>query len=184
MRLVVKLIIGTMALGAVALGVWNYVSPLWAAQGLQAAILARDPAALNGYVDFEALRANLKAQFAARLVANNLGAPTSNPEYAATRLQSVTAMVDGMISPQAIQLAMERAAQLPPDTGVRKSFDLGSIHRDGFNQFHVSLDPADTIAIRFERRGFGWQVTDLKLPYDLNAAFGRGQQPGVVENPE
>ncbi|MBX3564332.1 MAG: DUF2939 domain-containing protein [Sphingomonas sp.] len=177
MRLSVKLVIGASAIGGAALGAWDYASPLWTVQGLQSAILARDATALNGYVDFEALRTNLKAQFAARLVANNLGAPTSTPEYAATRLQSVNAMVDGMISPQAIQVAMERAAQLPPDAGVRKSFDFSSIHRDGFNQFHVSLDPAVTIAIRFERRGFGWQVIDVKLPYDLNAAFGRGQQP-------
>jgi hypothetical protein len=182
MRLFVKLAIGTAALGGAALAAWDYVSPLWAARGLQSAMIARDAAALNGYVDFDALRANLKAQFAARLFANSIGARTATPEATASRLQLVTSMVDGMVSPQAIQVAMERAAQLPPDTGVRKTFDLGSIRRDGFNQFHVSLDPADTIAIRFERRGLGWKVTDLKLPYDLNAAFGRS--PGAIENPE
>jgi hypothetical protein len=184
MRLSVKLGIGAVAISGVAFGAWDYASPLWAAQGLQSAILARDATALNGYVDFEALRTNLKAQFAARLVANNLGAPTSTPEYAATRLQSVNAMVDGMISPQAIQVAMERATQLPPDNGVRKPFAFASIHRDGFNQFHVSIDAGDTIAIRFERRGLSWQVTDLKLPYDLNAAFGRTRKPDFIENSE
>jgi hypothetical protein len=93
-------------------------------------------------------------------------------------------MVDGMISPQAIEVAMEKAARMPPDSGVKKSFALASIHRDGFNQFHVSIDPADTIAIRFERRGLGWQVTDLKLPYDLNAAFARQPGSASIENPE
>lgn len=184
MRRCVKLAIGAVAIGGVAFGAWDYASPLWAAQGLQSAILARDATALNSYVDFEALRTNLKAQFAARLVANNLGAPTSTPEHAATRLQSVNTMVDGMISPQAIQVAMERAAQSPPDNGIRKLFAFASVHRDGFNQFHVSLDPGDTITIRFERRGLSWQVTDLKLPYNLNRAFGRSTDTAITSGPE
>jgi hypothetical protein len=36
-------------------------------------------------------------------------------------------MVDGMISPQAIEVAMEKAARMPPDSGVKKSFALASI---------------------------------------------------------
>lgn len=184
MRPFVKFSIGAAALSGVAFGAWDYASPLWAAQSLQTAILDRDATALNGRVDFEALRINLKAQFAARLAANNLGAPNSTPEYAATRLQSVAAMIDAMISPQAIRLAMDKAAQMPPDSGVKKSFNLASIHRDSFNQFHASLDPADTMAIRFERKRLGWQVTDLKLPYDLKAAFAHTPTVSQIERPE
>ncbi|NIJ64342.1 hypothetical protein FHR20_001273 [Sphingomonas leidyi] len=93
-------------------------------------------------------------------------------------------MIDGMISPQAIQVAMERAAQLPPDNRARKPLDLTSIHHGGFNQFHVSIDPRDTIAIRFERRRLSWQVTDLKLVHDLNRAFARPDDAAMIPNPE
>lgn len=182
MRLYVKFVLGAAAASAMAFGVWACASPLWAARGLQSAILARDPTAVSAYLDFEALRKNLKAQFAARLVADNLGSQFSNPEYAAARLRSMTAMVDSMITPQAVSLAMERSANLPPESGMTRPFDRSSVHRESFDRFKVSIDPADTLALRFERRGLSWQLVDVKLPYDLQRAFARpGVSPEVHE---
>ncbi|MCW4463104.1 DUF2939 domain-containing protein [Sphingomonas sp. BT-65] len=184
MRKMIKLAIGATLLGGAMFGVWDYTSPYRTVQGFRSAILNRDGVALNGYIDFDALRSNLKAQFAARLMGNNVSRPGLNPEYAATRLQSVEAMVDGLVSPQAIRLGMERVAQQTERNEPEGSIGLQPIRRDGFNQFHLPLDPDDTIAVRFERRGLSWQVTDVKLPYDLHRAFARPTDTAMIPHPE
>lgn len=126
-----------------ALLVWQYFSPHLTVRAMHTAAEAGDAQAFSRHVDYPAVRASLKAQFAETVAERTQGLRLGGLERLAGRLaMAVTApAMDAMVSPQGLQLLFLgrdwwRAA-LPGDAA-----DSGR-RADALRDARAAADPAD-----------------------------------------
>src|SRR5947209_7490551 len=121
----------------IALGAgWYFLSPAWTLRGMRAAAEANDPDALNAYIDYPAVREDLKAEIMARLM-TEAQKDTSGFGGLGVALGSamIGPMIDGMVSPAGVRAALiakrnqHTSAKTPPGLAlpdqpviVRRSF--------------------------------------------------------------
>ena len=99
-------------------GLWLALSPYWALNQMRNAVVAKDAEALNGYIDYEALRSDLKAQFAATM-AQEAAARGADPSKAAMALAFASPMIDAFVQPAMVtaMLANDKSAKSPFGNG-------------------------------------------------------------------
>jgi hypothetical protein len=112
-------------------GGWYWASPYWTLRGMRDAVQAKDVDALAAYVDFPALRADVKPQISANMLAvmskemGSLG--PLGKVFGPTMVDKLAdGIVDSIISP----------------TGLRLMFE-GNAIADGAKQAPVPLDTSD-----------------------------------------
>jgi hypothetical protein len=159
---------------------WDYASPSWALSGFKDAFQKRDASTAAGYIDFPALRDNLKSGLRARYTSNVLAAgagglaPLSDTKFAA-----IDRMVDSTVTPAGMDLLFAKAAETR-DGGTPQNHATAEqqaatmafvIHRTGWREFEVTPASGYPLGLVFTREGLSWKLTNVRLPADLVTAF-------------
>ena len=146
---------------ALVAALWLAFSPYLALNGIRNAVEARDAEALNSYVDYEAVRANLKEQVSAR-IAKEMATGKGNAAGAAMAAAFINPMIDAMVQPTMItaMLAGDKAKDGPK---AKVTGEDVVVQRTGLTSFLVTDKEGKSGAI-FEMRGLGWKMVGLKMP--------------------
>lgn len=157
--------------------VWFFFTPHIAVRGMRAAAEERNAARLSGYVNFPALKENLKASLNARIAAET-AREKDNPFAglgAALAAAFISPLIDALVTPESLAMIMQgdkpepgKAKKSPsksdPDTETTMSYE-------GVNSFVVTIrkknDPkGETMGLIFNRDGLlsSWKLTALRLP--------------------
>jgi hypothetical protein len=149
-----------------AVAAWYFVSPGLTLNSMVAAAKANDADKLSAYIDYEALRRDMKADLTARLEAEARKAGGRRAELGLAMGRALMGpMVDAMVSPQGMKAAFaamkvgeaapgERGAGEPPEP---------VIDREGLGRFLVRNPVKPDSALVFERRGLGWKLVGIEL---------------------
>lgn len=163
-------------------GYWHY-SPYLAIHGMRSAAQAGDATSFNEYVDYPALRENIKAQFTLAMgesIEESKDQPGLAAMGAALAMAMITPMVDAMVRPEVVIQAMARSnmelqplpgagfgGSRPEEAGYEQKWET---RREGLNRFVVYPDiegePDDErVSAVFMRSGFAtWKLSELRIP--------------------
>lgn len=100
-----KKILIAVAVVMIAAGGWYYASPLWTLKAMRDAAVAKDGAALSHYVDYEALRTDLKGDMRRSMIAEMTKQP-ENPFGAigmAIAMNLIDPMIEEMVTPEGVE---------------------------------------------------------------------------------
>lgn len=161
------------ALAAIILAVsgWYYASPQLALKGMRDAAAANDADKLSGYIDYEALKTDLKSDLrrsvmkeAQREESSGMGALG-----VAFAMALLDPLVDAMVSPEGVEAmfdakrAEEEKSSKPSLSAVAPGDDP-IIERNGLDEFKVRNKADPDGALVFRRDGLGWKLAGIDLP--------------------
>lgn len=176
-----KATLATAAL-VVVLGAGFYATPYLAVAQMRSAAQAKDADKLSRYVDFPALRENLKATFNEKINAEIAKSKDTSPFGAlgaAVAGALINPMVDAMVTPQSLSMIVQGQQpkgenpqqDTPPATDSASKPDAStdvSMGYEDFNQFAVSIkhnSTAEPVSLVFHREGLiSWKLAALRLP--------------------
>lgn len=156
----------------VAAGVtWYLASPAWTLHQMKAAADANDPDALNSYIDYPALRENLKAEMTARMAAEADKDKSGLGGIGLALGKAVVGpMVDGLVTPAGMRAALMARrdegltkAVPQPDSALRLP-DHPLIVRHGLSEFLVASKQQPRSGLVFRRHGLSWKLSGVELP--------------------
>lgn len=152
---------------------WLYATPYLAVSGMRSAAEARDAQRLSGYIDFPAVKEDLKGTLNAKLTGNVRA--SDNPIAAmgsALGAMLINPMVDLFITPEAIAQMMQ--GEKPRLTGKGGDSQSGakaetSMGYEGMNRFVVSVrkqgEEGEPVSMVMQRDGLAaWKLVALRLP--------------------
>ena len=170
---------------AAAIG-WYEGSPLYTLAKMREAAQAGNTAKLANYVDYEALKIDMKGELRREIVleGNRQGAEHDPLIKFGTAIATafVQSGVDLLVTPEAVQAMFDvrsaanqgsrgspaaqasRVSVMP--VGIPRSDAV--IERLGINEFKVKVKGKDGAAI-FRRYGFGWKLVGVDMPYRFNS---------------
>ena len=159
--------IAAAALALLAAG-WWLVSPWWSLRGMKAAAEAGDAAAFADYVDFPALRDDMKAELRAQLVAEARArggaAAAAGAAFAAAFAGPA---IDAFVTPEGVRAAfVAGAAHRAAGSPGAAAFDLGDdpdVTRRGVNEFLLHRADRPDTGLVFTRHGLGWKLSGIEL---------------------
>jgi hypothetical protein len=155
----------------IALGAgWYFLSPAWTLRGMKAAAEANDPAALDAYIDYPAVREDLKAEIMAQLMAE---AQKDRGGFGGLGMAIGSAMIgpmiDGMVSPAGMRAALiakrnqPTPAKTPPGLAVPAQ---PVIVRRSFSEYQVASKDQPNSGLVFKLHGLSWKLSGVDLPPD------------------
>ena len=128
----------------VAFSTWFYFTPHLAVSGMRSAAESNDAEKLSDYVNFPALKENLKASFNAKLAKNVVN--DANPFSTLGALMAaalVNPMIDALVTPESLAMMMKGNKPQPTANFPQsKSSDIDvdtSMSYKGFNRFIVTV---------------------------------------------
>jgi hypothetical protein len=165
-----KILVGVVVFAALVVG-WWYASPIWTLRAIRDAAKQRDAAKVSEYVDYPALREDLKTDIRADMEAGiphpfPLGRGFGIPIAMAV----VNSLVDEAVSPQGVETMLDGekfVKSVPVSAG-----DDPVVERDGFNTFRVHGKTHMNGALVFHRHGLGWKLAGVDLPADVHVSTG------------
>lgn len=166
--------IGITALVAGLLAVaWLALSPYWAMSNLRDAVKARDAAAVNGYVDFDTLRVNLKRRISDQIGAE-MARSKANPMGAAMAQAFIAPVIDRMVSPQMVADALNaaNAARNGTDPETRLVGKDATIRRTSLNRFVLKGEGSAKGDAVFELQGLHWRMIDIDMDSPMTTVTG------------
>ena len=158
---------------------WYFGSPWWTLYQVKQAAQRKDVEALIGYIDFDALRADLKAQMhdQARKEAAAEHGPI-DPEAESMADETVNAEVN----PDTVRRFLREQFAAKPSAGAAPAAggddksgssaidQIGkdiAVDRTAFDTFTVrGKDKPDGARLTFKLHGLGWKLAGLRLPDD------------------
>jgi Protein of unknown function (DUF2939) len=148
---------------------WLYASPMWTLRAMRDAAIAKDSKALAGYVDFEALRSDVKAKAKAKLdLESKKDSGGLGPLGSLLGSAMIEPMVNAVVSPAGIAALMAGEAKLGSGGTASTPKDPGDnieIERSGLSTFRVhKKNEGKGGGMVFTRSGFGWKLTGMDLP--------------------
>jgi hypothetical protein len=154
-----------------AVGAWYYASPGLTVKAMVEAARENDEARFSSYVDYEALRADMKTELTSRLQEEAKRDGSAEAKLGvAMGMAMMGPIVDSMVSPKGMSSAFAKLAQ-EQDAAKGKGADKkGSIpadpqiRREGFNRFVVTGKDTPESGLVFERRGLSWKLSGIDLP--------------------
>ncbi|HZG07489.1 MAG TPA: DUF2939 domain-containing protein [Allosphingosinicella sp.] len=150
-------------------GGWYWASPGLTVKSMVEAAQANDEARFSSYVDYTALRTDMKTELTTRLQEE---AKRDGSEEAKLGLAMGMAvmgpLVDRMVSPSGMKqafanLANEQAAAKGKSNGKTEQADP-QIRRMGLNRFIITGKDTPDSGLVFERRGLSWKLAGIDLP--------------------
>jgi hypothetical protein len=156
-----------------AAAAWYFVSPGLTVQAMVEAAEGNDESRFSSYVDYPALRADMKAELTARLQAEAKRDGSAEAKVGlAMGMALMNPLVDSMVSPQGMKtafanLAKEEAAMKKApggDTRPAGEKPRPEIRRLGFNRFMITGKETPGSGLVFERRGLSWKLAGIDLP--------------------
>jgi hypothetical protein len=177
-----KKIVVALGVLLLAAGGWYYASPLWTLRAMKDAAVSRDSEALSRYVDYEALRTDLKGDMR-RSMMSEMGKQPDNPFGAigmAIAMNLIDPMIEAMVTPEGdeVMFAQQRAAESnettvagaagsgrTPTKGLAAAGpgDDPVIERVGIDEFRVH-DKGKDGGLIFRRHGLGWKLSGVDIP--------------------
>lgn len=150
---------------------WYYLSPAWALRAMVAAAKSNDEPTLSSYIDYEALKADLKKDLSARFEAEakKTDDPTAKMGVAIAR-SMMDGVVNSFVSPAGLRATLVTfdEADVPPS--AKKNAGKPKIERLGFNRFRLEREETPGSGFVFERRGLGWKMVGVDLAVEAPAA--------------
>ena len=148
---------------------WYFASPIWALKQMRNAANANDSEALSRYVDFPALREDLKSELSAAMIAK---AKTDKSGMGALGMAFGMAladkMIDGLVSPAGVRVmfaANDANGTAKAPSAIRAGGDDIQIERKGMSEFRVfQQGDSNKGAMVFHRDGFSWKLVVIDLP--------------------
>jgi hypothetical protein len=149
---------------------WWYASPVWTLRAMGDAAKDRDQAKLSAYVDYPALRADVKhdmGDYASAKAGKRFGEPgRALAAYIANAFGDPA--VDAVVSPAGVEAMFASEQQIEAAGGRLQApvhaGDHPVIERDGLSSFRVHGRDATKGALVFHREGLGWKLVGLDLP--------------------
>ena len=173
-RFVKKWVIGAVVLLMALAATWYVASPGYAMSKLRDAAVAGDREALAERVDFPAVRESIKSQLSAVMMAEMAKQKQDDNPLAALggmfAMGLVNTMIDGMVTPDGIKAMVERGKFQKPGQHVASAPNAEvewTVERKGLDKFEARQENASNDpALVFKRDGFGWKLTDIRMPAD------------------
>lgn len=173
-----KKLLGLVVLLAVLVGAWWFASPWWTLKEMRDAGKAGDAAAISAYIDYPALRDDMKAEMRGAMEAEaaRRGMPGLGDAGAQFLSQMIEPAIDAMITPEAMEdvfSSAETAQGMPlPAFGGE---EMPDIERKSLNRFVARPQPqpgqdGPMGGIEFARDGLGWKMVGIDLPEDAAPA--------------
>lgn len=164
-------LLAIVVLALIAAGAWWYASPWWTLQAMRDAARERNEAKLSAYVDYPALREDVKGdlrQFALGETAKAQPGGLANLG-AALAVAVIDPLVDAAVSPAGVQamFAQEQTAKTASTRDAPltvKAPDKPVIDREGLNAFRVRNQDPSKGALVFHRFGLGWKLVGIDFP--------------------
>jgi hypothetical protein len=138
---------------------------------MKAAADANDADALNPYIDYPALREDLKAEIVGRMMAD---AKKDKSGFGGLGLAIGSAMIgpviDGMVTPGGMRAAFmakrdQALATAAPQAGSARRVPVDPmIVRRGFSEFLVASKQQPRSGLVFKRHGLSWKLSGVDLP--------------------
>jgi hypothetical protein len=156
----------------IAIGItWYLASPDWTLHQIKAAAEANDPDALNSYIDYPALREDLKAEMMRQMTAE---AEKDKSGLGGLGLAIGSAMIgpviDGLVTPAGVRAALSAkrdqalAKAAPQAASALRVPDDPVIVRRGFSEFLVASKQQPGSRLVFKRHGLSWKLSGVNLP--------------------
>jgi hypothetical protein len=184
---------GIALLALVALvGGWYYASPGFTVKAMVEAAQDGDEARFSSYVDYDALRSDMKSELTTRLQEEAKRDGSAEAKLGlAMGMAMMNPIVDSMVSPKGMQTAFANlakqqqaaksgAAGAKSEAGKAASGEGGGanpavpadpeIQRQGLNRFIVTAKDTPGSGLVFERRGLSWKLAGIDLPAAAPAA--------------
>lgn len=161
------------ALFMAALAAWVFFSPYLAVNSMKSAADRRDAETLSGYVDFPALKENLKSTLLAQMMDDAANSQDDDPFGAvgtALAMAMAGPMIDAMITPTAVEMMMKGDMPSIDEKSESRSTDTDmSMYYKNFSTFIVSVKERDAtskpIGLIFKRHGIGsWKLSGVQMP--------------------
>lgn len=150
---------------------WYLGSPAYTLSKMKAASEANDAEALATYIDFPALREDLKADLLAQMMVEVQKDKSPFSGFAmAIGPAMVGSMVDGFVTPAGIKAAFaskKANASAKPKQAAASAFQLDDqpiIKRRGFSEFSVASRDEPDSGMVFKRDGLSWKLSGVDLP--------------------
>lgn len=172
--------IALLALVAVV-GGWYYVSPGVTVKAMVEAAQANDEARFSSYVDYDALRSDMKSELTDRLQEEARRDGSAEAKLGlAMGMAMMNPIVDSMVSPKGMQTAFANLAKEQQGAKGKSGDGEGGrgekaaakgtipadpeIRRQGLNRFIVTGKDTPDSGLVFERYGVGWKLSGIDLP--------------------
>ena len=161
---------------AVVAGGWYYASPGLTVKAMVDSAKNNDEAAFSSYVDYDALRTDMKSELTNRLQEEAKRDGSAEAKLGlAMGMAMMGPIVDSMVSPTGMKTAFANLAKEQDSakdagkngTAPSKKAAIPAdpeIRRQGFNRFVVSGKDTPESGLVFERRGLSWKLTGIDLP--------------------
>jgi hypothetical protein len=172
MRLSSKLI---NAVTVAAAGVWFFFTPHIAVSNMRSAAESGNTSVFNDYIDYPALKENIKGTMNAKLLKSTSDSKARNP-LGDLGTAFVSAMmgqlVDAFITPESVALMMKGESPKLPGGSAKKTTQevapLVEMKYESFNRFVLLASKPDTkgepIGLVFHRSGFiFWKLSAIRL---------------------
>jgi len=156
---------------------WWYASPLWTLREMREAARDRDAAKLSAYVDYPALRADLKEDLRRYVTSQTalLGDADGRGGFAAQLAGAfVSPVVDAAVTPEGISTMFAAQSAQPSNSrgdaqrrGVPMPVSAPEqpiIDREGIDSFKAYGKDPRKGALVFHRSGLGWKLVGVDLP--------------------
>lgn len=149
---------------------WYVLSPGYTLSRMKAAAERNDPDAMSAYIDYPALREDLKAELMARLMAES---QKDKSGFGGLGLALGSAMmgpmIDGMVSPAGVRAAMianrnQKNGKAPAVTANLQVPEQPEIVRRSFSEFLVTTKAHPNSGMVFKRHGLSWKLSGVDLP--------------------
>jgi hypothetical protein len=156
-----------------AAAIWYFASPGLTVQAMVKAAESNDEARFSSYVDYPALREDMKRELTARLEEEARRDGSAEAKVGlAMGMALMSPLVDSMVSPKGMKTAFANLAR--EEAAVKKAEASGGkneagkprpeIRRMGFNRFIVTGKDTPGSGLVFERRGLSWKLAGIDLP--------------------
>jgi hypothetical protein len=149
---------------------WYLAAPAWTLHQMKAAADANDAQALDSYIDYPALREDLKTEIKGQMIAE---AKKDKSGFGGLGLAIGKAIIgpviEGLVTPDGIRAAlMAKRGQELTGTASHASSALRVpndpvIERRGFSEFLVASKQRPKSGLVFKRRGFSWKLSGVQL---------------------
>jgi hypothetical protein len=159
---------------------WYAWSPGWTVKRMIAAAKSNDSATLAAGVDVPALKADMKADFAALFAAKAREDPSPTARMSLSIAQSMLdQVVERLGSPDGLRATFAGLddSDAPPGS---KSLGKPQIERQGLSRFRLSRDISKGSGLVFERSGLSWKLTGIDLPPAGLAGTGTAPPPAAT----
>jgi len=161
---------------------WYEASPLYTLNEMRKAATADNSAKLSKWVDYEALKIDLKGELRRELLLEANRRDAGDNPLTKLAVAFVPLGVNWVVTPEAVQAMFDANSAAStvgrgPAAGGSKSGVMPVaipredivIERRGLSEFKVKTKGKDGAAV-FRRYGFGWKLAEVDMPYRFGAS--------------